>query len=111
MDSQFKTELLFYKTEIKTGISMENNINVLRVIRMEIILTQIYRTVLILILAGLVLMSLWLVNVLKTHFAKRRVDQAQIMKRSFEILAMAPVRSRSRAPSSTAARTSEIIDV
>ena len=49
MDSQFKTELLIFKTDILTDEEMGLEEDKLGVIRMEIVLTQIYRTVELLI--------------------------------------------------------------
>ena len=118
METQYKTELLLFKTELKTDMPVELP-EPWGVIRLEIILTQVYRTVQLLILAGLVLMAFWLVKVLKMHFAKKRVDNERVMRRSLEILAMASMAPEVKTvPSSRPLparprplRTSEIFDV
>ena len=107
MDSQFKTELLIFKTDILTDKEMGLEEDKLGVIRMEIVLTQIYRTVELLILSGMVLMIFWLVRILKTHFAKKRIDEERVLKRTLQILA------RTSAPDSPVrmTRTSRVISV
>ena len=88
--SQSKTELLIYKTAVKTEQVMDNIVmdkfNT-RESRVEAVLEQVYRTTLILVLIFLVCGVLWLTRVVRTQLIRRRVDENRVLRRSLEILA------------------------
>ena len=86
--AQYNTGLLVYKTEVKTDGNMgefTDKISEVRQEKMEIVLTQVYRTCLLLVLAGLVLCIWWGLSAIKQHLTKLRIDDGRLLRRSLEV--------------------------
>ena len=111
MSAQYNTELLLYKTEHKTENIMADSTDEFKVERAEtmaLVLTQVYRTTVIMVWVAIAIGLAWLTSIVKSGLNRKKVDEERILLRGLEILASEPNTPRPGKPQVSATTTTTV---